>query len=787
MKNLKVLVALLIVCGFSQNVSAQCQVITQATPSATIVCGDQVTIDAIGLSASPALSTDFNNSQLGPGWQSTNTMIYNNPCGPSLDGTPSAWFGNVPLPRTLTTNAFDVSCGGQICFDLDFAADDPCGCSDCEDPDLTNEGVFLQYSINGGATWVDIHYFTAVSGYANQHYQWDNYCFAIPPAAWTASTMFQWDQPSASSSVNDHWGIDNVVITPSNCGYAYDWDNIGGTQDPASQVVSPTSTTSYPVSYYDTAGVDICYDTITIVVNPFINNVTASQTVLNCQDCADLSTFITNDPAPAGYTVEWSPNDPFISDTTLQNPQVCFGDTVISQWYTSIMTNGVTGCSAMDSIEIISGACPCSIDSFAAISICAANGLFDIQGSYIYSKNPGTGTLEIEATNNSGTFTETVNGPFADSVVHNFSILGIPNDGSPTTIVIYFSDSLGCTDQIIVDPPVLPTVVGVNRGNAYCENETVQDVVVDVTGTGPWTIDYTLDGTPMQGTGATSPIVLGTTPGVYTVTYIQDVICFDSAAGTQTIVINPLPNIGAGVDVAVCEGDTVTLNGTGGNTYQWDNGVTNGVPFAAMTTTTYTVIGTDLNGCDSTDQVTVTVTPYPPAPDAIPDGGEYCTSVFIPPFEAIGTAQTITWYSDQTLTNIIGNGATFQPFIQEGTTTYYVTQSNNGCESAPDTISIFMEFCEAVIEMPNVITVTGDNVNELLIPLRLDNVQELQTTIMNRWGNVIFETNDLQINWDGNDGSGKPVNDGTYFYILNYLDVGGSEGQVHGNVQVIRP
>jgi uncharacterized protein YjdB len=80
---------------------------------------------------------------------------------------------------------------------------------------------------------------------------------------------------------------------------------------------------------------------------------------------------------------------------------------------------------------------------------------------------------------------------------------------------------------------------------------------------------------------------------------------------TLTVNVNPLPTINAGQDQTVCQGANVTLSGTGGSTYSWNNGVSNGVAFVPNATTTYTVTGTNANGCSNTDQVTVTVSPNP--------------------------------------------------------------------------------------------------------------------------------------------------------------------------------
>jgi len=78
-----------------------------------------------------------------------------------------------------------------------------------------------------------------------------------------------------------------------------------------------------------------------------------------------------------------------------------------------------------------------------------------------------------------------------------------------------------------------------------------------------------------------------------------------------TVTVNPLPVVNAGADQTICIGAPVTLNGSGAVSYTWTNGVTNGVAFNPTTTTTYTVTGTDANGCQNTDQVTVTVNPLP--------------------------------------------------------------------------------------------------------------------------------------------------------------------------------
>ena len=82
----------------------------------------------------------------------------------------------------------------------------------------------------------------------------------------------------------------------------------------------------------------------------------------------------------------------------------------------------------------------------------------------------------------------------------------------------------------------------------------------------------------------------------YSVTVSDGVgTCTDSI----TIQVNN-PQINAGSDLSVCEGETATLTATGADTYAWDNGVVNGQPFTPTVDGYYTVTGTDTLGCSNT-------------------------------------------------------------------------------------------------------------------------------------------------------------------------------------------
>ena len=98
-------------------------------------------------------------------------------------------------------------------------------------------------------------------------------------------------------------------------------------------------------------------------------------------------------------------------------------------------------------------------------------------------------------------------------------------------------------------------------------------------------------------------------PGDYVDTLISSNGC-DSIL-TTTLNVNNLPTVIAGVDQSICNGDSLTLLGSGANTYIWNNGVINGLAFLPTVTTTYLVIGTDVNGCTNTDSIDITLNDFP--------------------------------------------------------------------------------------------------------------------------------------------------------------------------------
>jgi gliding motility-associated-like protein len=84
-----------------------------------------------------------------------------------------------------------------------------------------------------------------------------------------------------------------------------------------------------------------------------------------------------------------------------------------------------------------------------------------------------------------------------------------------------------------------------------------------------------------------------------------------------------------------------------------------------------------------------------------------------------------------------------------------------GC-SVTDSIAITQLLC-CRVDVPNAFTPNGDLDNNILKPIPLSEVNEIEFYIFDRWGNLVFETKDLSNGWDGANHEMA-----TYFYLLKY-------------------
>jgi gliding motility-associated-like protein len=85
-------------------------------------------------------------------------------------------------------------------------------------------------------------------------------------------------------------------------------------------------------------------------------------------------------------------------------------------------------------------------------------------------------------------------------------------------------------------------------------------------------------------------------------------------------------------------------------------------------------------------------------------------------------------------------------------------------------ICIDIDSCQ-LYRLPNVFTPNGDGVNDYFHPFPYDFVEKVNMKIYNRWGGLVYETEDPDINWDGTDYTSKGESaDGVYFYVCEVYE-----------------
>ena len=121
-----------------------------------------------------------------------------------------------------------------------------------------------------------------------------------------------------------------------------------------------------------------------------------------------------------------------------------------------------------------------------------------------------------------------------------------------------------------------------------------------------------------------------------------------------------------------------------------------------------------------------------------------------------------------------------------GDFTYTVTVTDGICtRQAQVTIKSFQFVCEEpFVYVPNAFTPNGDGNNDVLY-IRSTIIEEATLRIFNRWGELVFETNDLTIGWDGT-WRGEPIAPDVYDYYLDGFCVDGQQFLIQGNITLIR-
>ena len=338
------------------------------------------------------------------------------------------------------------------------------------------------------------------------------------------------------------------------------------------------------------------------------------------------------------------------------------------------------------------------------------------------------------------------------------------------------------------------------------------------------TTNYTF--TPTTGQCATNASMTVAVNPTYTTTLDSSVCQNDypinwngltfNAAGTQsltltsingcdsTLVMNvqdlPLPQISISGGGSFCEGDVlqpVVVNFMGSAPFNVSY-LLDGVGTTVTSNQSVISLGSDAGtyvltqvsdeNCiqnSNLGSASIVINPVPSAP-LVSNDSTYCLNFTPDTLFAIGNLNAaITWYDQPSLQSSIQSGIYYLPDNILGATTYYVIQEENGCESAPNDVTISFENCDVII--PTAFTPDGDNVNDTWILDGIDVIFPKNIVyIYNRWGNIIYQSQQGKYeanSWDGKYDE-KPMPVGSYYFIIEFND--GQTQNKTGIVSIIK-
>ncbi len=362
---------------------------------------------------------------------------------------------------------------------------------------------------------------------------------------------------------------------------------------------------------------------------------------------------------------------------------------------------------------------------------------------------------------------------------------------------IEITDDNGCkgTGTEIVANIGGPTIDQLNFINPSCNGVCDGEIETTVSGGSlPYTYSwFNANGDPI-GTNAAS--ITGLCSGVYTVE-ISDAAGICPITSTITLTDPSLSDASFSL-TNYCEGhaNKAIITGDVGGTFSFNPSVNDGATIDSITGeisngvggTTYSVEYKTSGNCSisSTEQVTVYISP---------------TAHFTAdPIVSDLNATMVTFSNGST------HGDNYLWDFGDGSSTEFgfdvnheypddlpgqyivtlVTTTNLGCtDSTFKTITI--AYPTAKYKIPNVFTPNGDKTNDVFKLIHPEHIADLNVSIQNRWGAIVFESNDIQFKWNGQvNNSGSLCTDGTYFYVIKIKTVNGNEDLKQGFVQLSR-
>lgn len=263
-----------------------------------------------------------------------------------------------------------------------------------------------------------------------------------------------------------------------------------------------------------------------------------------------------------------------------------------------------------------------------------------------------------------------------------------------------------------------------------------------------------------------------------------------SGLSPKTISIKPVPVATANV-TTVCSQSPLSIavsSCVAGSSFQWSGnngssgtGNINDVilnPGTAPIIVDYSVVPT-ANGCVGLSvSVSAEINPLPLI------SGDVVTDTIDPGVETQLNASgglTYQWSPTNALTCSDCPDPLAAPIAS---TDYYVTGTNEyGC-SAKDTLSVYVNQKDEVLYIPNSFSPNENDLNDLFCVYGYS-IKKIDIQIYDRWGQLVFQTSDMQQGWDGKH-KGVNVEAGIYVYAVSCEWMSGEHARRNGIVTVLR-
>lgn len=358
-----------------------------------------------------------------------------------------------------------------------------------------------------------------------------------------------------------------------------------------------------------------------------------------------------------------------------------------------------------------------------------------------------------------------------------------------TLYTVTYTSADGCTFsqdvQVNVDDGCCVSWLDVEYSERICLGDGV--VLTNTSSTqGDATFYWTFQGDTAPLTefqGVAPPEVFPASAGVWTFSLVVNDAC-GTHERTFTLPVYGLPQVSAGSDTLLCEGSSIVLGSSAlaYHTYHWQPAALLNNPDIAMPTATLaqsqtfvvTVTGIE-SGCTTSDTVHV-------ARNVRPNLGGDVLSCMGDTLH-VGVSNTL---ADEIRWSTGASGLELA-ITESGS---YSVEIENGCGVQSDAITVEFDDCECPAYVPNAFTPNNDGRNEVFKPVIGCLFEQYRFTIWNRWGEIVFESNDPAEGWIGNHRAGAHyVDAGVYVWRLSYRGVLRSSQSVReltGHVVVIR-